>query len=226
MSNRSTTPLPRAVLWDLDGTLADSREYHWRSWLEAMKPEGVAITEADFAASFGQRNDTILTRWLGADVDPARMNRVADTKEAAYRRMVREEGIEALPGAAEWVRALHRDGWRQAIASSAPRANVAVMHAALHFEGLIDTLVAAEDVHRGKPDPEVFLAAAQRLGVPPARCIVVEDAAAGIEAARRGGMRSVGVGPGDVGAADVVARSLADLPDDTFVALLERESDS
>ena len=224
MSDRA--PNPHAVLWDLDGTLADSREYHWRSWREALEPEGVTITMEDFLASFGQRNDAILSRWLGADADPGRVQRVGDTKEAAYRRMVAEEGIEPLPGAAEWVRALHRDGWRQAIASSAPRLNVQVMHEALHFEGLIDTLVSAEDVHRGKPDPEVFLAAAERLGVPPGRCVVVEDAAAGIEAARRGGMRSIGVGPGDVGAADVVVRSLADLPDDTFRALLQRESDS
>lgn len=212
---------PRAVLWDLDGTLADSRDYHWRSWLEALAPEGVRITRSDFLASFGQRNDAILPVWLGPGVDAARIRRVGDAKEAAYRCIVAGEGLEMLPGAAEWVRALHEAGWRQAIASSAPHLNVEVMHRALHLEMLIDTLVAAEDVHRGKPDPEVFLTAAARLGVPPGRCVVVEDAAAGIEAARRGGMRSVGVGSGDVTAADVVVRSLADLPEDTFVSLLE-----
>jgi len=216
----SADPHRRAVLWDLDGTLADSREYHWRSWLEAMALEGVRITEEDFAASFGQRNDAILTAWLGADVGPARMQRVAATKEEAYRRMVREEGIEPLPGAAEWVRALHETGWRQAIASSAPRANVDVMQGALHFQGFIDTLVSAEDVLRGKPDPEVFLAAAARLGVPPERCIVVEDAAAGIEAGRAGGMKTVGVGPGETEAADVVVPSLAELPEGVFERLL------
>jgi len=222
MSNDSSAPLPRAVLWDLDGTLADSREYHWRSWREAMEPEGVTLTEEAFAASFGQRNDAILGSWLGPDADPERVARIADAKEEAYRRMVREEGIDPIPGAAEWVRALHEAGWRQAIASSAPRANVEVMHAALRFEGLIDTLVSAEDVHRGKPDPEVFLAAAERLGVPPGRCVVVEDAAAGIEAAHRGGMMSIGVGPGETGAADVVVGSLAELPEGAFERLLDR----
>ncbi|NNM32067.1 MAG: HAD family hydrolase, partial [Gemmatimonadetes bacterium] len=82
--------------------------------------------------------------------------------------------------------------------------------------------VAAEDVSQGKPDPEVFLKAAQTLGVPPARCVVVEDAEAGIEAARRGGMPSVGVGGGEVGAANVVVFSLADLPQDTFTRLIHR----
>jgi HAD superfamily hydrolase (TIGR01509 family) len=224
-----TTPAhaaPRAVLWDLDGTLADSSEFHWRSWLEALEPEGVHITRDDFLASFGQRNDTILPVWLGADADAERIRRVADAKEEAYRRIVAEEGLDPLPGAAEWVRALHDAGWRQAIASSAPRENVRVMHRALRFEGLIETLVGAEDVHRGKPDPEVFLAAAAHLGVEPERCVVVEDAPAGIEAARRGGMKSIGVGSGDVGTADVVVGSLADLPDDTFGALLNRNLDS
>lgn len=210
----------RAVLWDLDGTLADSREYHWRAWKEAMRAEGQVVTEAQFLASFGQRNDAILGEWLGPDADPGRIARVGEAKEAFYRGLVRTEGIAPLPGAAEWVRTLHMDGWRQAIASSAPRLNVEVMHAALGFSAFIDLLIAAEDVSRGKPDPEVFLKAAQKLDALPNRCVVVEDAEAGIEAARRGGMRSVGVGSGAVGTADVVVASLADLPSDVFSKLI------
>jgi len=210
----------RAVLWDLDGTLADSKEYHWRSWVEAMGAEGLTVSEAQFLASFGQRNDAILGEWLGTDADPQRIRRIGDDKEHRYREMVRTEGIAPLPGAAEWVAALHEAGWRQAIASSAPRANVEVMHRALGFEEFIGVLVAAEDVGRGKPDPEVFLVAAKRLDVSPERCIVVEDAEAGIEAARRGGMPSIGVGAGAVGAADVVVASLADLPPSTFQELV------
>jgi HAD superfamily hydrolase (TIGR01509 family) len=211
-----------AVLWDLDGTLADSKEYHWRSWVRAMEEEGHTITEAQFLASFGQRNDTILKNWLGPNADPGQIVQVGDAKEAYYRALVKTEGIVPLPGAAEWVRQLHEEGWGQAIASSAPKLNVEVMHAALGFSGLIEILVAAEDVSRGKPDPEVFLRAASELGVPPQQCVVVEDAAAGIEAARRGGMRSVGVGGGDVDAADVVVMSLDELPPDTFQRLIDR----
>jgi beta-phosphoglucomutase len=217
---RCTGAIPRAVLWDLDGTLADSKEYHWRSWQAALADVGVQVSEGRFEASFGQRNDAILSAWLGADADPQLVRRIGDAKEALYRQIVETEGIVPLPGAAEWVRTLHEEGWRQAIASSAPRLNVEVMHRALGFGERIQVLVAAEDVRRGKPEPDVFLAAAERLGVPPARCVVVEDAEAGIEAAARAGMASIGVGPGAVGAAEVVMSRLDELPPDIFRRLL------
>ena len=211
---------PRAVLWDLDGTLANSREYHWRAWQAALARIGVEITEAQFAASFGQRNDAILAEWLGADADPAVVLQVGEEKEALYRDLVQSEGIEPLPGASEWVQALHDAGWRQAIASSAPRLNVEVMHGALGFGDAIEVLVGAEDVSAGKPDPEVFLLAAERLGTLPSRSIVVEDAAAGIEAAVRGGMASIGVGGGGVEAADLVVKHLTELPPGAFDRLV------
>lgn len=216
------SPGPRAVLWDLDGTLADSREYHWRAWQEAMSAEGLTVTHDQFLASFGQRNDAILGEWLGEDPDPDQVRRIGEAKEARFRELVKAEGITPLPGAAEWIRGLQAGGWQQAIASSAPRLNIEVMAEALGFQEIMGALVGAEDVSSGKPDPEVFLRAAHRLGVPPDRCVVVEDAEAGIEAARRGGMASVGVGGGAVGAAHVVVQSLADLPPDTFIRLVER----
>ena len=210
----------RAALWDLDGTLADSRDYHWRAWRDSMAAAGVTITDAQFNASFGQRNDAILTNWLGSDATPERIREIGDAKEALYRTLMSREGIVPLPGAAEWVRRLHDEGWKQAIASSAPRLNVELMVTMLQLRDWIDELVSAEDVRAGKPDPEVFLTAAARLGVAPARCLVVEDAAAGIEAARRGGMRSIGVGSGPIQAADIAIRSLDALPPDAFDRLV------
>jgi beta-phosphoglucomutase len=127
--------------------------------------------------------------------------------------------LAPLPGAREWVERLAAAGWLQAIASSAPRANVEAVVRALGIGRWLGALVAAEDVHQGKPDPEVFLVGAVRLGVEPARAVVVEDAAAGIAAARRAGMPSVGVGRG-CEAADVTVFSLADLPPGTFDRLV------
>ena len=213
----------KAVIWDMDGVIADTAIYHFEAWHETFHKRGVDFTEEDFKRNFGQRNDTILSKWLGPGPDAERIWRVGEAKEAHYRTLVDREGISPLPGAAEWVTALHEAGWRQAIASSAPRLNVEVMHRALGFSGLIETLVAAEDVHRGKPDPEVFLVAANRLGVPPNRCVVVEDAEAGIEAARRAEMRSVGVGVGAVTSADRVVRFLTELEPGAFEQLVEEE---
>lgn len=210
----------RAVLWDLDGTLVDSEEYHWQSWQHALALDGLRVTYDDFKNTFGQRNEAILRGWLGADTHVDRINRIADAKETEYRRLAAEHGLTPLPGAAEWLVRLHADGWNQAIASSAPRLNVDVMLRALGLEPYFDAIVASEDVTRGKPAPEVFLAAATRLGVSRDRCVVVEDAAAGIEAARRAGMRSIGVSRAATLRADVFVRSLEDLDLDAFDRLV------
>ena len=210
----------RAVLWDLDGTLVDSEEFHWLSWRDTMRPEGVDLTYTQFLASFGQRNDRIVPAWLGPDVDPARMRQIGEDKEAEYRRLAEAHGLAPLPGAREWLAALRAAGWRQSIASSAPRLNVEMMLRVSGLEGCLDAIASAEDVTVGKPDPQIFLEAAAKLGVPPSHCVVVEDAAAGIEGARRAGMRSVGVSKNAQLAADLFVRSLADLPPDAFDRLL------
>jgi beta-phosphoglucomutase len=215
-----SVPVLRAVLWDLDGTLVDSADYHWRSWRDTAAREGIDLTYEQFLRSFGQKNDRILRGWLGDETPVERIQRIGEAKETEYRRLAREGSLTALPGAAAWVERLHRDGWRQAIASSAPRANVDVMLSVLGFDRFFDAIVSAEDVAAGKPDPEVFLAAAARLGIPPSQCVVVEDAAAGIEAARRAGMRSIGVSRTERLSADVFVASLADLPEDAFDRLV------
>jgi beta-phosphoglucomutase len=210
----------RAVIWDVDGTLVDSEEYHWLSWRDAMAAEGAPITHEQFLASFGLRNDRILRGWLGPDTTDDVIRRIGDAKEEEYRRLAQERGLSPLPGAAEWAARLHAEGWRQAIGSSAPRLNVEVMVRVLKLDHFFDEIVSAEDVTLGKPDPQVFLAAAARLGVPPARCVVVEDAVGGVEAARRAGMRCVGVSRTATLPADVYVRQLTDLPDDTFDRLV------
>lgn len=206
-----------AVLWDLDGTLVDSADDHFDSWLEALGAEGRTVTRGEFEATFGQRNDRILERWLGPDATPDLTRRIAEAKETAYRRLVHRRGLLVLPGAERWVRHLHEAGRRQAIVTSAPRANVDAVLDVLGWHGFFEAIITAEDVGAGKPDPEAFLKAAGRLGVPPARCVVVEDAAAGVEAARRGGMRSIGVGAAALdGAPDLAVASLAALTPDVW----------
>ncbi|MGC2475484.1 MAG: HAD family phosphatase [Candidatus Sulfotelmatobacter sp.] len=212
----------RAVLWDMDGTLVDSAEYHWRAWRDTMSREGLPITREQFLATFGKRNDSILQRWLGEKATRELIERIGNAKEMFYRQLVREHGIAPLPGALEWVTLLHRKGWGQAIASAAPRANVETILDALHASESFEAIVSAEDVHRGKPDPEVFLIAATKLAVAPKHCIVVEDAEHGIEAARAAGMKSIGVSQdGKHLPADIVVRSLDLLDESAFDNLLQ-----
>jgi beta-phosphoglucomutase len=215
---------PRAVLWDMDGTLLDSAEYHWLAWRDTLAAEGHPITYEQFASSFGQRNDTILRGYFGEDLSQAEIDRIAHAKESRYRELVRSRGVSLLRGVQQWLDHLRSRGWRQAIASAAPRENIKTILEVLHVESYFDAMVSAEDVERGKPDPQVFLTAATQLDVPPKRCIVVEDAPAGIEAAHRAGMRAIGIrsSHGDLHAERVVD-TLADLPLDTFNHLLEQE---
>ena len=212
---------PRAVLWDMDGTLIDSEEFHWISWRDTLAKEGVTITYQQFLASFGRRDDAFLPQWLGGAATPERIISIAEAKEELYRDLVRKNGMAPLPGVAAWIHRLHEQGWLQAIASAAPRPNIDVVLEALKASDRFQGIVSAEDVHRGKPDPEVFLLAAARVGVPPARCIVVEDAVAGVQGARSAGMRSIGVSHnGNDLPADIVVKSLDLLDSGAFDRLL------
>jgi beta-phosphoglucomutase len=214
--------MPAGALWDLDGTLVDSSELHYDAWRRISGSLGHTMDRDAFARSFGKRNDTILRGMLGDHASRAQIEQLGDEKEELYRRLVRERGTSLLPGAREWLSRLAAAGWRQAIASSAPHTNIDAVLEPLGLRGFFDALVSAEEVGRGKPDPQVFLAAAERLRVPPARCVVVEDAPAGLEGARRAGMRSIGVLSRHFERleADLVVPSLATLPDDAFESLL------
>lgn len=210
----------KSVLWDLDGTLVDSEEYHWLAWRDSMATEGVSLTHEQFLRTFGLRNDAIVPQWI-PDATPEIIERIAMAKEQHYRRLVREGGLEPLPGARHWTERLAQTGWRQAIASSAPRENLDVVLAVIGLASFFQAIVSAEDVTKGKPDPQVFLTAASRLGSAPAQSIVVEDAAAGIEAASRAGMRSIGVRPNLP--ATLAVSNLTDLPPNAFESLLAAE---
>ncbi len=212
---------PRAVLWDMDGVLVDSAEYHYVAWREALAQEGVDLSYDAFRATFGQRNDTILRYLLGPDLPDSEVARIGDLKESLYRQLVRTRGIAPLPGVLDWLARLRDQGWRQAIASAAPRANVDAIVQALGIAHYFSATTSSEDVTRGKPDPQVYLVSAQRLGVPPARCVVVEDAPAGVEGARRAGMRCIGVTSTHPHLdADLVVAALSELPPDSFEKLV------
>lgn len=210
----------KSVLWDLDGTLVDSEQYHWLAWRDTMAALGVPLTHDEFMKTFGLRNDAIVPQWI-PNATPEQIEQIADAKEQLYRRLVREGGLEPLPGVRHWTERLAHDGWLQAIASSAPREDVDAVLAVIGLAPCFQAIVSAEDVTLGKPHPQVFLTAAARLGSAPAQSVVVEDAPAGIEAARRAGMPSIGVRRnGPPLPANLAVSSLSDLPPDAFQHLI------
>ena len=202
----------RAVLWDLDGVLVDSAPFHLRAWRELFASIGREFGEADFRRTFGLRNDAILRDLLG-DLPPMEAERLAARKEELYRQAARGN-IAALPGALALLRSLRERGLRLGLVSSTPRANIELILGSLGVSESFDVILGEEDVTRGKPDPEGFLLAAERLGVPPGECVVIEDAPAGVEAAKGGGMRCVGVYRGrpreSLAKADLLVETLED----------------
>lgn len=214
----------RGVLWDLDGTLIDSAGHHWTAWTGILDGLGRSVDKAQFAQAFGKRNDEILRDLFGEGLDPAWVEEISDRKEKEYRRLLRERGLALLPGAEAWLARLAERGWKQALASSAPPPNIEAAFEALGLDRYLPTVVSADEVGRGKPNPAIFLEAARRIAVSCGRCIVVEDAPAGLEGARRAGMRSIGVLSDHHPRleADLVVPSLAALADDAFDGLLAR----
>lgn len=181
-----------AAIWDMDGTLVDTAELHFRAWEEVCREHGRDFTRADFAATFGQRNPEIIRKLFGERFDAAGIAALGDRKEVLYRAAA-EKRVELLPGVHGLLEDLHRAGFIQAIGSSAPRANLELILRLTGIERFFDALIGMEETQRGKPDPQVFQTAAQRLGVPPSRCVVLEDAVAGVQAARAGGMKCIAV---------------------------------
>jgi beta-phosphoglucomutase len=183
---------PAAVIWDVDGTLVDTAELHFRAWVDLCRGLGYDFTRADFAATFGRRNPEIIRHLFGDRFDDTRIDDLGVRKEELYKAAARQ-GVALLPGVRELLEGLHGAGFRQAIGSSAPKGNIDLILALTGTERVFDAVSSAEDTQRGKPDPQVFLVAAEKLRVPPGRCVVMEDAVAGVQAAKSGGMKCVGV---------------------------------
>jgi len=185
-------PAPRAAIWDVDGTLVDTAEIHFAAWQAFAAAHGYPFTRADFAATFGKRNPEIVRQLFDPAADDAHCAAWGEEKEDLYRAATDRAGVALLPGVGALVEGLATAGWLQGLGSSAPRANLDLILRHTGTAGRFTAVVSGDDVSRGKPDPEVFLKAAVRLGVPPGRCVVFEDAPSGVEAAKAAGLASVG----------------------------------
>jgi len=181
----------QAVIWDLDGVIIDSADEHRRAWQRLAREEGIVMTDADFWATFGKRNDDIFAS-LWDNLSPEQVKALSDRKEMYFRELIRESA-SPLPGAIELMRGLHDAGFAQALASSTPVENIQLISDVLGLNRYLSVLVSGETVARGKPAPDIFLKAAAELHIHPTVCLVIEDAVAGVEAAHAAGMRCIAV---------------------------------
>ncbi|MFO0792186.1 MAG: HAD family phosphatase [Pirellulales bacterium] len=179
-----------AVIFDMDGVLIDSYAAHFAGWKQMYRELSVDYSEQEFAADFGRTSRDILHRRFGDAIASDRIRELDERKEALFRDSLRAK-FTPMDGALELIDSLAADGFLLAVGSSAPPENIDLCLEKLGRRVKFGAIVTGLDVTRGKPDPQVFLTAAEKLGVPPQCCAVVEDAVHGIEAANRAGMVSI-----------------------------------
>lgn len=210
------------VIWDMDGVILDTGDFHYQAWVPALAEVGLPFSRETFRKTFGMTNPDILALLLG-DTPPIEfVSRVSDRKEQEFRRIIRGHA-RLLPGVMACLERNQLAGALQAVASSAPQENIDLLIDELDLHSYFMALLSAFNLP-GKPDPAVFLEAARRIDLPPDRCIVIEDAIVGVEAARRAGMKCIAVTTTNPAAAlsdaDVVVNRLDELPPDAFLKLL------
>jgi beta-phosphoglucomutase family hydrolase len=183
---------PRAVIWDMDGVIADTGPYHFRAWHKVFLERGVELTEKDFKKNFGKRNDTIIRNTLGDGTAMAEIEVISEDKEKAFRSLA-ENNLKPLPGVTGLIKALAEGGFKQALGSSAPIENIRLIIKSIGIADAFQAIASGDEVTEGKPGPQGFLLAARKLAVEPRFCVVIEDAVAGVTAAKRAGMRCLAV---------------------------------
>jgi beta-phosphoglucomutase len=187
------------VIFDVDGVLLDSYQMHFECWLALAAEDGILITESDFRSLFGRRGQEIARQVWGPEVTEQQVVSIHRRKQALYRESL-QRNLPAMDGAVQLIDGLVEAGLVLAVGSSAPSANVEMTLEGLGRKQVFSAIVTGSDVTQGKPDPRVFLLAAQRMGLEPSHCAVIEDAPAGIAAAVTGGMTAIallGTAPAD-----------------------------
>ncbi len=214
-----------AVIFDVDGVLVDSYDAHYQSWQLLCGERGLEMTEQQFIATFGRTSREIIKElWGDRITTDAMVAEVDDRKEELFREILAKD-FPGMDGAAELIDKLHDAGFLLGLGSSGPPENVGLVMDALECGHRFKGVVTGVDVTRGKPDPQVFLLGAERVGASPERCVVIEDAPAGVAAAHAAGIKCVAVvSTGRIreqlAAADLIVDSLRELNVDNIRGLV------
>ncbi|MBN1805763.1 MAG: HAD family phosphatase [Sedimentisphaerales bacterium] len=213
------------VIFDMDGVLVDTGWAHKQAWYGLAEKEGLSMSDDFFYKTFGMRNEQIIPMLTGQSISSQEMDRLAQWKEKRYRELVAEKLTLPL-GIGELLYDLKSSGFLLAVGSSAPKDNLDLALERVKIRDYFDACVSGQEVTEGKPAPETFVKAAQKLGLPPDCCIVVEDAVQGIEAGKAAGMHVVAVtttrNRSDLSAADIIVDDLGELKAKDFAGLLKK----
>jgi beta-phosphoglucomutase len=214
----------QGVIFDLDGVIIDTGPFHKQSWYDLADKEGYVMSDELFYSTFGMQNDLIIPKLAGREVPQDRMERLSDWKEQRYRELVKGK-LKLLDGVKPLIDDLKKHGFALAIGTSAPRANLDFMLEHIPLGDRFDVYVTGEEVASGKPAPDAFLKAAEKLSLPASKCVVVEDAVVGIQAAKAAGMPVVAVTNtterDNLVQADLIVDSLTELNAKNFAALID-----
>jgi beta-phosphoglucomutase family hydrolase len=224
-----TTKQTKAVIWDMDGVIADTAPYHFKAWQGVFRKAGVNFTEEHFRRNFGQRNDTIIKKNLGDDLPAKEIAQIAQEKEQGFRQNARGK-VKPHRGVIKLVKSLQEHGFAQAIGSSAPIENIELVIQELDIATYFQAIVFGQEVKEGKPSPMGFVLAAKKLNVPPQNCIVIEDSVAGVTAAKSAGMYCLAVTNTNhrtsLNQADLVVDSLEEVAVSDLESLLSHDKNN
>jgi beta-phosphoglucomutase len=179
------------IIWDLDGTLVDTKDFHFQSWHEAMLTVGINLDYQLFQQNFGRNNAEIIPIYLGYTPGKNLQTKLSDVKEDIFLSLVQGRSL-LFEGVKNWLDYFQKQDYHQAIASSAPMKNIDALINPSQIRSYFEKIISGAHIP-SKPAPDVFQLAARELNLKPAQCIVIEDAHAGLQAGRSAGMKTIGV---------------------------------
>jgi len=209
----------------MDGVIADTAQYHLKGWQIVFRKRGANYTEEDFRRNTGKRSDTIIKSVLGRKIEQGEIMAIIREKDETFRQLM-GQNIRPLPGVLKLITSLKEHGFKIAIASSAPIKNIRLITQSLKIHKHFDAIISGWEVTKGKPDPQTFLLAAEKLGVEAKDCIVIEDAISGVTASKRADMRCIAVtnttSRAELREADLIIDTLEEITIDALERLLNQ----
>lgn len=181
----------RAVLFDLDGTLAETDSLHLPTWVEALLPHGIEVDEAFYKENISGRANAEIVEDLLPNISAREGIEIVEIKEASFRERAGE--LEPLPGLLHFLESVKENGSRTGLVTNAPRENVVAVLRALRLKDFFDAVISSEEVRLAKPDPEPYRTALEKLGADPAETLTFEDSVSGIASAVGAGIPTVGI---------------------------------